>query len=92
MTASKENINPEWVDPDDAPDLSTPEWVARINSVPVTYGKPNTEAALVGRPKSPAPKQLTTLRLSPDILTALKASGKGWQTRVEEILRRELKL
>ena len=32
-------------------------------------------------------KQPVTLRLDPDVLQALKATGPGWQTRVNEILR-----
>ncbi len=32
-------------------------------------------------------KQSTTLRLDADVLAALKATGKGWQTRVNEVLR-----
>lgn len=47
---------------------------------------------LRGRPRSSSPKKSVSIRLSPDILAALKADGKGWQTRVEAILRRELGL
>ena len=32
-------------------------------------------------------KVSTTLRVDPDVLAAFKASGKGWQTRVNEVLR-----
>lgn len=34
-----------------------------------------------------APKVPTTLRLDPDVLDAIKASGSGWQTRVNAVLR-----
>ena len=30
------------------------------------------------------------LRLDPDVLAALRASGRGWQTRVNDLLRREV--
>lgn len=30
------------------------------------------------------------LRLDPDLVAALRASGRGWQTRVNDLLRREL--
>lgn len=33
----------------------------------------------------------TTIRFDPDVLTGLKATGKGWQTRVNEALRDWLK-
>ena len=42
-----------------------------------------------GPQKAPT-KQLVSLRLSPDVLTALRATGPGWQTRVDAILRGEL--
>ena len=32
-------------------------------------------------------KQAVKLRLDPDVLAALRASGAGWQTRVNAILR-----
>jgi uncharacterized protein (DUF4415 family) len=43
-----------------------------------------------GRPAgstSPTAKQAVKLRLDPDVLAALRASGAGWQTRVNSILR-----
>lgn len=41
-----------------------------------------------GRPKSAAPKESTTLRLDPDVLEHFKASGPGWQTRINAALRK----
>jgi len=38
------------------------------------------------RPKKQA-KTLTTIRLSPEVLAAFKATGKGWQTRIDKALR-----
>ena len=35
-----------------------------------------------GRPISPNPKKLITLRLPADIIEKWKASGPGWQTRM----------
>jgi uncharacterized protein (DUF4415 family) len=40
-----------------------------------------------GRPKSPSPKRNGTLRLSADVWEGLKASGKGYNARVEAVLR-----
>jgi len=39
-----------------------------------------------GRPKSDAPKQKINIRLSPKVITAFKATGKGWQTRMDAVL------
>ncbi|MBK1643000.1 hypothetical protein CKO12_14225 [Chromatium okenii] len=41
-----------------------------------------------GRPLSSKPLKVpTTIRFDADVLTALKATGKGWQTRVNEVMR-----
>jgi len=32
-------------------------------------------------------KELVSLRLSPDVLAWLRATGPGWQTRVDDLLR-----
>ena len=43
-----------------------------------------------GPQKAPT-KVPTTIRFDADVLAALKASGKGWQTRVNEVVRDWLK-
>jgi uncharacterized protein (DUF4415 family) len=43
-----------------------------------------------GRPRSPSPKQQVTLRLDADVIAALRASGAGWQVRVNDVLKRWL--
>ncbi len=45
-----------------------------------------------GRPKLANPKQQVTLRLDKVVLETFKASGAGWQTRINEALRKALKL
>jgi uncharacterized protein (DUF4415 family) len=42
----------------------------------------------VGRPRSPNPKQAIKLRLSPAVVTYFRATGRGWQTRINETLER----
>lgn len=79
MNVSKNSIKADWIDPDDAPDLSTPEWVAHIEKTGV-FSR--------GRPKSDNPKIAQTLRLDSDVLNFFKASGAGWQTRMNEALRK----
>ncbi|HEY5382487.1 MAG TPA: BrnA antitoxin family protein [Acidobacteriaceae bacterium] len=39
-----------------------------------------------GPQKSPV-KKLTTIRLSQDVLAALRSKGRGWQTLADETLR-----
>ena len=65
-------------DPDAMP-LTDGEWEA---------AKP---LARIGRPRIATPKVPTTIRFDADVLAALKASGKGWQTRVNEAMRDWLK-
>jgi uncharacterized protein (DUF4415 family) len=43
-----------------------------------------------GRPKVAHPKQRVSLRLDSKIVAAYKASGEGWQSRINDILAREL--
>lgn len=78
MNANKQDTKADWVDPDDAPDLSTPEWQAKFDAVKVSRG----------RPKLPAPKVSTTIRLSPEVLAYFQAGGAGWQTRIDLALRK----
>ena len=43
--------------------------------------------ALRGRPKSANPKQLVSVRYSPEVLTYFKSTGEGWQSRMDGVLR-----
>jgi len=40
-----------------------------------------------GRPRSDNPKRSIAIRLDPDVLERLRATGPGWQTRINEVLR-----
>jgi uncharacterized protein (DUF4415 family) len=44
-----------------------------------------------GRPVSESPKKPVQIRLSPEIVSAFKATGRGWQTRINDALRDWLK-
>jgi uncharacterized protein (DUF4415 family) len=63
---------------DDAPDMSTPYWADKFASVAVQRG----------RPKADVTKVSTTIRLDPDIIAAFKADGSGWQSRINDALRK----
>jgi uncharacterized protein (DUF4415 family) len=41
-----------------------------------------------GRPKVTNPKQVVSIRLDPDVVAKFKATGKGWQSRINGILKR----
>jgi uncharacterized protein (DUF4415 family) len=70
---------------DDAPELTD----ATIDrAVRMRGGKP----VKIGRPLSgSAPKEIVTLRLPPDVLAYFRGTGKGWQTRVGDVLARVAK-
>ncbi|CAN5297047.1 BrnA antitoxin family protein [soil metagenome] len=71
--------NPEWTKADfararPASEVLTPAQMAQFKRAP-------------GRPKLEKPKVPVSLRLDPDVLNFFKASGPGWQTRLEDVLR-----
>lgn len=41
-----------------------------------------------GRPPVEHPRKLVSIRLDQDVLDKFKATGKGWQTRINETLRK----
>lgn len=41
-----------------------------------------------GRPRMPDPKQAVSLRLDPQVVAWFKRDGRGWQTRMNDALRR----
>ncbi len=44
-----------------------------------------------GRPSKESPKVFTGIRLDPEVLEAFRATGKGWQTRMNNALKEWLK-
>ncbi len=93
MTANDALIDNSW-DPDTVPEFDD-ETLAHVfkhgqishNGVVVREAT-GTLTRVFGRPKSPDPKQLVSIRLDRIVLERLRASGAGWQTRVNEILRK----
>lgn len=45
-----------------------------------------------GRPPKDSPKESVKLRIAPDVMAVLRATGAGWQTRVNTILRERFAL
>jgi len=50
------------------------------------------QTKLRGRPKAIATKEPIKLRIDADVLMALRATGDGWQTRINDTLRASLQL
>ena len=85
---NSEDTKTEWVDPDDAPELDD-EWFARaefrIGEKVIRPGRPAGRPP--GRPSGSA-KQQVSLRLDKRVIEAFRADGPGWQTRMNEALRK----
>ncbi|MBX9467339.1 BrnA antitoxin family protein [Rhizobium rhizophilum] len=47
---------------------------------------------LAGRPKSDNPKQAISIRLDQEVIDRFKAGGEGWQSRINEALRKAVGL
>jgi uncharacterized protein (DUF4415 family) len=41
-----------------------------------------------GRPKLETPKKLVSLRLDQEVVEKFRATGKGWQSRINDVLKR----
>ncbi len=77
---SKQNDNPEWSEDDFA------------KAKPFSEVFPEQHAALKkrGRPPLAKPKVHIGFRLAADIVAAIRGSGRGYNARVEKILREAL--
>ncbi|HXA23848.1 MAG TPA: BrnA antitoxin family protein [Acetobacteraceae bacterium] len=87
-------------DPASRPDEENPEWTPEemrharpaLDLVGQVFG---TAAATAlrrgrGRPEKPDRKVNLTLRIDPDVLEAYRHEGKGWQTRINQVLREHM--
>jgi len=69
------------------------EWFARARParevLPEIFGAEVAAQMLRprGRPPLATPKRATTIRLDADVMDAFRAAGRGWQTRINAVLR-----
>ena len=87
----KKRLNPELTDSDN------PEWRAHdiangrpaSELLPELFGTQAAKAMLKprGRPHADVVKDRITIRLSPEVTAAFRASGNGWQTRIDAALK-----
>ena len=75
-----------------AADPENPEWTEEDfrNARPFAEVFPELMESINrarGRPKLEAPKKLVTLRLDQDVVEKFRATGKGWQSRINEVLK-----
>ena len=80
MTESKPGSESSWVDPDDAP-----EWTDEMfDRAEIRIGD---RVIRRGRPPGSA-KRSVSLRLDQAVIDHFRAGGPGWQTRMNEALRK----
>ncbi|MFZ5930681.1 MAG: BrnA antitoxin family protein [Pseudomonadota bacterium] len=85
MPTKKRITRSKWIDPDEAPHLDR-DWFERAEI------REGDKLIRPGRPKSDAAKESISLRLDPDVLAFFRATGPGWQTRINDALRKVAKL
>ena len=85
MNAKSKPSPMPWTDPDDAPEI-TEQWVKEAKLFD------GEKLVRRGRPKAVVTKAPVKLRLDADVLLALRATGDGWQTRINDTLRASLHL
>jgi uncharacterized protein (DUF4415 family) len=87
LASRPDNDNPEWTKEDFAGARTASEML------PGFIGERATQALLHrgrGRPQKLDKKINQTLRLDADVVEAYRQEGKGWQTRINEVLRRHM--
>ena len=85
----KKRPNPELLD-EDSPEWTTSDFARARPASVVLPTSLQVKLGMRGAQKAPL-KVPTTIRFDADVLAALKASGKGWQTRVNGALREWVK-
>ena len=81
------------------PDAENPEWTEQEirDARPLMDVLPKETAAAVRRyrgqrgPQRNPTKQLISLRIDRDVIAAYRATGRGWQTRANDVLRAYVK-
>ena len=84
MNTKKHATPTEWIDADDAPEL-TDEFFQRADEYV------GDKLVRRGRPRTDSPKVALTVRYDAEVVEAFKATGKGWQTRMNAALKDWLK-
>ena len=80
MPRKQDAGEPAWIDPDEAPELTD----AFFNRADLYDGE---RLVRRGRPKLDQPKRQNTLRLDAAVVEGLRATGPGWQTRMNAVLK-----
>ena len=91
MSESRPDIKERWIDPEDAPEWTEEHFRhAQLSVGGTVVRKAVGTWTRPGRPVSENPKKQVTLRLDPDVIEKFRATGKGWQSRINVELRKAL--
>jgi uncharacterized protein (DUF4415 family) len=82
MAKKDRDISPSVGDLNDVRPVLDEDWFAEADAYV------GTRLIRRGRPKSANPKQAVSLRLDRDVLEWFKGRGEGWQTRINDELRK----
>ena len=82
--------DPDLIDDDDNPEIMPDDFARAVPFGEIFPAQLESWKKRTGRPPSPAPKIHIGFRLSADIVQAVRASGKGYNARVEKLLREAL--
>jgi len=89
MSESEKSIKQDWVDPDDAPEWTDDVFGRAQFSQDGKVVRPATGTLTKrGRPRLEAPKRQVSVRLDENVIEKLQEAGPGWQTRMNEILKK----
>jgi uncharacterized protein (DUF4415 family) len=90
MIESSENSATDW-DDDDLPEWTDDQFSrARFTIGHYVVREARGTLTRPGRPALANPKKQVTLRLDPDVLEKFRATGRGWQSRINAELRKAL--
>lgn len=87
MRRKRPSGDAEWVDPDDAPELTE----AFFDEAEVFRGDTFVRRG-PAPPRSDAPEERISVLLHPDVLAKLREAGPGWQSQINTLLREALRL
>ena len=90
MPVKKRGSKRVWVDPDDAPGWTAQQFERAeiaVGDTVVSHAH-GTLTRSRGRPKKTDAKVHIHIRLSPQVLGYFRATGPGWQSRIDEVLRK----
>jgi uncharacterized protein (DUF4415 family) len=82
----KPTFNPEMIDEEN------PEWTDEMFAQAELMTKVDPELvemskSLCSKPKADNSKRLLSIHYSPEVIEFFKSTGKGWQARMDEVLR-----